>query len=79
MENLSFRIAFAEATCILLFSYILREMDYKTLIQIMYTEMLGSPICLTSESAAQLPAEWEIQTLLHNMEKEILFCLGVHW
>lgn len=79
MENLSFRIAFAEATCILLFSHTLTEMDYKLLVQIMYNKMLGSPVWLTSESEAQLPAEREIQTLLHNIEKEILFCLGVHW
>lgn len=41
--------------------------------------MLGPEICQTSESAAQLPAELEVQTLLHSMKKEILPCLGMWW
>lgn len=40
-ENLSFGMALAGAACILLFSFILRKMDYILLVRIMRIEMLG--------------------------------------
>lgn len=45
--------------------------------------MLGNPLrpptCLTPASAALVSAEWEIQTPLHCVEKEMLPGLGLQW
>lgn len=71
----------AGAACILLFSYILSKMDYIPLVCIMCIKMLGrtlrQAIRLTPASAAPLPAELQIQTPLHRVEKETLPCLGL--